>query len=674
MFTLAGGAAAAQGQSPFDPAHPWPKYGHDERNSCRSPYRGPHCEPELRWWATLPTGDFVQGDKVNHLMGPAIGRINGVRYVFVGTREEDAERGARGHLLVYRFHPTGAYDPQAGAAAPLCALDLGAPVNSTPLVLAQQRVIVQTQVNLQCWDFSAWNPADPGSGPVRRWTLDVSSESSSPTCGFPTRNLVSAFVYAQGHFGDDESLFKIDPLNFSYATIADLAGGGDSYQATPVIGPVEGDMLQRNFVYACTHGGGQTYPHLFAVYADQGPCAWQDALDGPADSVYGAMGSPGIFDWVVGNDSYPEEADLFIASDDGYLWGFNNTMSWDKIDGYPHYPGTVTYISSTAALARVVTSIGVKRYMIFWSESPTPPALFLYDFGSELSDPVELQRTYVSLGTDWVFGAPVLDSWRRFFVQTPGVWQDPPPWDDRGRRVIGYKVELDDQGDDPTWAWIGFSEDWFYPDQHAFVPGVTEPGWPAYHAPLAMDEDGTLLCIAWREFGGQKTAYIIALRPLVGDFNGDGVSNWDDAPALIAARMNPTLWETNYGALLGINRLGVGDANNDGLFNSSDIIPIRARWAGGGDGDSPQWDCSLTSWSSTLSRRKAHDAPLRDPRAIRARSWRRTQREGPAGSRRRGHRGPAVLADGAGPVRPGIPRRRYLAQRSGTGWGVCLHL
>jgi hypothetical protein len=85
-----------------------------------------------------------------------------------------------------------------------------------------------------------------------------------------------------------------------------------------------------------------------------------------------------------------------------------------------------------------------------------------------------------------------------------------------------------------------------------------------------MDEDGTLLCASH--------GYLFALRPLLGDLNGDGVSNCDDAAALVLALVNRESWEQQYGAAYGINLLGAGDANNDGAFNNFDITGLRQIW------------------------------------------------------------------------------------------------
>lgn len=71
-----------------------------------------------------------------------------------------------------------------------------------------------------------------------------------------------------------------------------------------------------------------------------------------------------------------------------------------------------------------------------------------------------------------------------------------------------------------------------------------------------------------------------------------------DVDAFSDALTNPIQWETAYGIPFGINKLGVGDCNNDGLFDNLDIdcfIELVGQaqcsdgyGAGGGGGDAPE--------------------------------------------------------------------------------------
>jgi hypothetical protein len=85
---------------------------------------------------------------------------------------------------------------------------------------------------------------------------------------------------------------------------------------------------------------------------------------------------------------------------------------------------------------------------------------------------------------------------------------------------------------------------------------------------IALNSDGTLIAV--------NNGYVIAIRPLLGDFNGDGCRNNFDIDAFNLAMTNPAQWETDYGLPRGLNFVGVGDINNDGFVNSFDINPFVA--------------------------------------------------------------------------------------------------
>jgi hypothetical protein len=595
MFTLCTGAFVVRGQSwsALDPDDPWPKYGHNERNSCRSPYRGPHSEPELRWWAELPTGVFVDGSKDGHLMGPAIGVLNGVRCVLIGTREEAEATApptpAGGHLLIFRFFPTNPanYDPFTMQAVP-CALDLGPAVNSTPLILPSGLVVVQTQADVQAWDLSNWEPCDCESLPTQAaWVVaGLTSNSSSPTYGLPARDAwpsPTPQIFVEGiesNWGG--GVFAIDEGSGTLTPLAELPGT-HAYQASPALGPIEGESETRNFVYAGTQDGDSEEYHLFAVPADGSAGGWVHTIVGPGDDECGgcgAMGSPGVFDWDT--TTPPTEADLFLATDDAWLWGFDNTCAlpdppaeewlWRK-------QTSATYISSTAALTP-------DRYMVFWSETPT--ALHLWLFERNYVD----DYLWLALGmSQWIHGAPALDSWGRVVINTPSPETPVPEEAPEAGRIICYAIEPDPDPEHPHDKVL--TERWRYPEHNYFVIKIDEDpeDWPAYFAPVALDQDGTVICVGWTG-APHYQSYLFALRPPLGLLNGDGASNWDGAPALIQALLDPEGWEEQYGAVYGINLLGAGDANNDGEFNHLDIPGIRDQWDanGGGEDREGQWD------------------------------------------------------------------------------------
>lgn len=237
MIMLLAGAATGRAQTTrpaLDADDPSPKYAHDEGNSCCSPYHGPHAEPELRWWAELGVNNDDDPDGRDHHFGPAIAKIDGVRYVFVGTREGPGAPDLTGRLLIFRFHPADPnYNPfgtqgDPVPVEPVCSVDLGSPVNSTPLVLpahdiCPRTVVVQTQTNVQCWNLMGLT-ADPPQM-TRVWQFPNNGDdllktgSSSPTYARLRYDVDEACVFARGQYceypdnycyGAEDGLYRIN--------------------------------------------------------------------------------------------------------------------------------------------------------------------------------------------------------------------------------------------------------------------------------------------------------------------------------------------------------------------------------------------------------------------------------------------------------------------------------
>lgn len=134
------------------------------------------------------------------------------------------------------------------------------------------------------------------------------------------------------------------------------------------------------------------------------------------------------------------------------------------------------------------------------------------------------------------------------------------------------------------------------------LPRVDDLATP-FHAGIAIDEDGTLICV--------NEGYILALRPLLGDMNGDGCHNNYDIDAFLLALAGPAdpsdpTWEESYGAPIGVNLLGVGDCNNDGAFDNFDIQPFVDLLLSGplycptGEDPAPDISCESSFDSSTF--------------------------------------------------------------------------
>jgi len=98
------------------------------------------------------------------------------------------------------------------------------------------------------------------------------------------------------------------------------------------------------------------------------------------------------------------------------------------------------------------------------------------------------------------------------------------------------------------------------------LPVVYEPASPyntVFESQPAITTDGTLICT--------NEGYVLALRPLLGDFNGDGCRSNFDVDPFADALMDLQKWREDFGDPIGINLVGIGDCNNDGEFNNFDI-------------------------------------------------------------------------------------------------------
>ncbi|QOJ13699.1 MAG: hypothetical protein HRU75_03170 [Planctomycetia bacterium] len=79
----------------------------------------------------------------------------------------------------------------------------------------------------------------------------------------------------------------------------------------------------------------------------------------------------------------------------------------------------------------------------------------------------------------------------------------------------------------------------------------------------AIDLDGSVVVA--------NEGYVFVVRPPLADFTGDGCRNNFDVNAFVLALMDPASWHATIGTPGGVNLLGVGDCNNDGVFDNFDI-------------------------------------------------------------------------------------------------------
>ncbi|MBL8880433.1 MAG: hypothetical protein JNG88_15070, partial [Phycisphaerales bacterium] len=306
------------------------------------------------------------------------------------------------------------------------------------------------------------------------------------------------------------------------------------------VGPISGDSTQRNFVYCPLYGGGDS--EINAVVADiTGVPPVQNAAIDTLRAAYGTHASASV---------HSDNGDCVVTSDDFGFYSFDNVFGSGNTLPYRDSTPTDTdaYISSTAGLFP-------DRRAIFWNEDGVLHRIL--DSGNSQT----LQGTYgLDTGKGWEWGAPALDVAGRFYVNTVGTGDD-----EHGQRVLAFRNDVDGQNVIiPAWNGNAYDPPTFTIGEVIYVLKQD------FEAAVAMDADGTLICA--------NRGYVMALRPLLGDLNGDGCVNPCDIDAFVVALVDPQEYDETFGSGFGaVNRLGVCDCNNDGLCNSFDIDCFEAR-------------------------------------------------------------------------------------------------
>ncbi|MBL8877702.1 MAG: hypothetical protein JNG88_01175 [Phycisphaerales bacterium] len=290
---------------------------------------------------------------------------------------------------------------------------------------------------------------------------------------------------------------------------------------------------------------------------------------------WGAYGSVTVHDWTR---AARELADGVVASDNSGVYSFDNI------------------VTGTGALS-------IRDYYCFsWEEFGAPPRLGNSYSGTPVVFPDrhfivvnedgEMRRYLGPAGaTGAISGAGLFDNW--YITKLAWRWVH-MAGDSAGRFYVGIAGSGGDGGlvyafqnaRDPVTniilrAWGAI----------AFDPRFDDPTTPPplccdglnlrrqIEGPPAIDEDGTLII--------SSRGYVLALRPLLGDLNGDGCRNNFDIDAFALAITDSYWWEhtnpdppngagedTGFGERFGVNLLGVADCNNDGVFNNFDITPF----------------------------------------------------------------------------------------------------
>lgn len=471
-----------------------------------------------------------------------VARINDIECILVPGVFSDAPAGVR--LRIFPYHPCSPAHPPGGVATPIGEIVVSGPgewLTGTPLVFANERVVVQTSRRVRCYNLSVINRTTACSAALvlpsaPEWQYpadgtDFTSEAASPATG-KTGPAGSDFVVVVGRLVASHATQVVvaflnpvtgDPFHFS-----PVAQQSSSITSCPAIGPID-DRPDRHFTYVTLmqatplSGSPQLCTANVAAIAFDQP--WHLPVVRWADTARN-WGSPVLH----------QNGDLLLPSDDPHVHTFDNRL--DTLEGclwrrHPPQPVGSSVFSAT---------VGVfpDRVGVVWQESGG----IMYRI---IDGPSSLEVSE-NAGTvlNHIGGAPALDVAERFYINVDG-----------SSRVYARKKaffvpkNLFDAG----WR-----------DPVTGLPVVYEPPSPyntVFESQPAITTDGTLICT--------NEGYVLALRPLLGDFNGDGCRSNFDVDPFADALMDLQKWREDFGDPIGINLVGIGDCNNDGEFNNFDI-------------------------------------------------------------------------------------------------------
>ncbi|MBK8914948.1 MAG: hypothetical protein IPM64_10180 [Phycisphaerales bacterium] len=486
--------------------------------------------------------------------------VNGVRVVIVpGNYVVDGENEV--HAKIFRFHPCGSYDPQTGPSPEITTIIVAKRerIASTPLVFRTAEgetpvVVIQTDRYVRCFDLAPINETTVCTGfthnsaPV--WQFPPSDElysiASSPALGTETTLPESArhvFVLGRPNDGAATYLYALDPdagtLNWSR-----YLRDGDQGLTTPAVGPVESDTQNRNFVYV-TLKAPTSGMDFWAIFADGAGTAYYSTLS--TGGQPGSYSSPGVHD----------DGDVVVPADNRRVLGFDNLIPTAPATGLAlRFLATTTncsvadWVSSTAGL------FSDRRWLV-WTESTRRFLLGTDDEG--VSQEVIGTRGGSGGSHQWVWGSPALDHFDRAFSGSLDGSL-------RAVRNIVHEGAIQCDLDEQDWlrirgAWtLGSTERAYSPPTS--IAGGTNLKQSSRSGP-AIDLDGSIVVA--------NEGYVFVVRPLLADFTGDGCRNNFDVDAFVLALMDPASWHSTIGVPGGVNLLGVGDCNNDGVFDNHDI-------------------------------------------------------------------------------------------------------
>ncbi|MGE0481770.1 MAG: hypothetical protein AB7Q17_14990 [Phycisphaerae bacterium] len=464
--------------------------------------------------------------------------MNGRNYVIVG---QPAATTAPGQVFIFdiadpSYVPTAPATPTQTIVLP----EIGEKVRSTPLVLQNRWVVLQTDRRLLAYDLSPL----PGA-PVFKWSsATLRADRASPATGQMNRLQVGGYrVFALG----DGKVVSIDPAiegqgrAFEMDTALRADPNGQETFSCPAIGPLDpSDDLYAtgvNLLY-CSTFSSSPGDHVFAVFSDNVArgeparvVAWSTKL-----IVYPKVHSGTFTSPSVHSTFSPLAGAVVVGGDDGGLYGLRNRtgITGDAVRRWVSPIRAGDCLSHTTAVTHHGDILYYEEGAAVWQWRD---AIDTAAYVDEL--PLVADRP--------IWGAPAVDPYR-FYVGTEGAQGEVGD----GRQVIAVCYR---QG--------GFRElnrTWVYrPAERIADHWVRQE----FRSTIAVNSDATLLAV--------NDGFLFAIRPLRADFNGDGCRNNFDVDAFALAITDPDAWEQNYGAPYGINRVGVGDCNGDGVVNNIDI-------------------------------------------------------------------------------------------------------
>ncbi|QOJ13150.1 MAG: hypothetical protein HRU75_00230 [Planctomycetia bacterium] len=322
-----------------------------------------------------------------------------------------------------------------------------------------------------------------------------------------------------------------------------VAWNGPPLTSTPAVGPIDDnpeDNVGATFTYvAMFRGQAETGDPPAAInLVALAPQRWSTGVDQWIGPMSDNWASPVLHD----------NGDLVLPCDDWRVYAFDNRRG-TTVPGVLDLRWPVTEMQDAPFSATM--GLFSDRTGVVWLEGSGT----LKRVSDPQSGSAGISVEGVGGPPNNLGGAPCLAVGGTFFVNS----------DHPTATVHGRRNEFEPSGPSRFRAhWrspvVPFPPAFYRPPVVAH--GAVDLAMPFETQP-SLDSNGTLICV--------NEGYLLALGPLLGDFNGDGCRNSFDVDAFLDSLTDPVKWEQDYGSQQLINLVGVGDCNHDGVFNNFDI-------------------------------------------------------------------------------------------------------